>query len=234
MLVHSLFDVLAWLSGGALAWWLHRRHLFGAAPLPTLAGVPGYFVALSLGAVSGALAFGSLNLGLAGRSPLGHSIAGALAGGIAAVELYKLARGMHGSTGLAFVAPLALGIAVGRLGCFFAGLPDYTYGIPTQVPWGVNFGDGVARHPVQVYETLAMLTFLCVFLRAAALRSEMVLRHGFYLFVAWYAAQRFLWEFLKPYPAILGQLNLFHLIAIALLVYSIIMMVRNHDVLARG
>src|ERR1044072_7307248 len=52
-----------------------------------------------------------------GGAPPPHpapSIAGALAGGILAVELYRLARGITGSTGVIWVGPLALGIAVGR------------------------------------------------------------------------------------------------------------------------
>jgi prolipoprotein diacylglyceryltransferase len=55
--------------------------------------------------------------------------------------------------------PLAIGIAVGRLGCFFAGLDDFTYGTPTTLPWGHDFGDGIARHPVQLYESAAMAAF---------------------------------------------------------------------------
>ena len=50
------------------------------------------------------------------------------------VELWKWRRGVHRSTGGAFVLPLAVGIAVGRLGCFFSGLADYTYGAPARVP----------------------------------------------------------------------------------------------------
>ena len=51
--------------------------------------------------------------------------------------------------------PLCLGIIVGRWGCLFAGLADQTFGVPTGLPWGVDLGDGVPRHPVQIYESLA-------------------------------------------------------------------------------
>jgi len=140
-------------------WW-RRGAGFSRAPRTPLRD-PGYFIALGIGAIAGALLFGSVNLSLAGLMRIGHSIAGAIAGGIVGVELYKLARGIRGSTGVQFVAPLALGIAVGRFGCFFAGLPDYTYGTPTAVPWGVDFGDGIRRHPVQLYESAAMLVLPC-------------------------------------------------------------------------
>jgi phosphatidylglycerol:prolipoprotein diacylglycerol transferase len=90
-------------------------------------------------------------------------------------------RGIPLASGLdcASVA-LALGYAVGRIGCFLVG---DDYGVPTDLPWGVEFPDGlppttagalrstfdvdipasvpagelVAVHPTQIYETLAAL-----------------------------------------------------------------------------
>lgn len=229
MLIHALFDIAAWISAWLIGRFVLRRYFAGArTPLRD----PGYFIALGLGAIAGALIFGSFNMNLAGIWRIGHSIAGAVAGGIVGVELYKLIAGIRGSTGGQFVAPLALGIAVGRFGCFFAGLPDYTYGTPTSLPWGVDFGDGIPRHPVQLYESAAMALFLAVYLRALRANSPFVRAQGFYLFVGWYAVQRFAWEFLKPYPAVLGPFNVFHLICIALLFYSVFMMRQNHELRA--
>lgn len=230
MFIHTMFDLLAWSSAGVLGWWIARRGwLDGFSARPLMSGDPYYFLSLAAGALAGALAFGSFNLSLAGLWTLGHSIAGAIAGGVAAVEIYKWMRGIRGSTGLPFVAPLALGIAVGRLGCFFAGLPDYAYGTPTCRPWGVDFGDGIHRHPVQLYESAAMLLFLAAWLHVLAAHETVIIRNGFYLFVAWYALQRFAWEFLKPYPAVIGPFNVFHLICIALFAYSGFMMRSSHD-----
>jgi prolipoprotein diacylglyceryltransferase len=230
MLTHTVFDLIAWASAAMLGWWIARKGwLAGASARPGFKSDPYYFAALAAGAIAGALAAGSFNLGLAGFWTLGHSIAGAIAGGIVAVELYKWVRGIRGSTGLPFVAPLALGIAIGRLGCFFAGLPDYTYGTPTALPWAHDFGDGIPRHPVQLYESAAMVALLIVFLREIARGSEFVLKNGFYLFVAWYAAQRFAWEFLKPYPAVAGPFNIFHLICIGLFAYSVFMLRGSHE-----
>ncbi|MES2392766.1 MAG: prolipoprotein diacylglyceryl transferase family protein, partial [Acidobacteriota bacterium] len=89
--------------------------------------------------------------------PGGKTIVGGLLGGWMGVELVKALRGVKGRTGDLFAVPLCVGIAVGRLGCFFAGLADDTYGVATSLPWGVDFGDGVRRHPTQIYEFL----FLC-------------------------------------------------------------------------
>ena len=92
------------------------------------------------------------------------------------------------------------------------------------MPWALDFGDGIPRHPVQLYESLAMLAFLWFWLWALLTHNRPVIRNGFYLFVAWYALQRFAWEFLKPYPSIIGPFNIFHLICIALFAYSLFMM----------
>jgi len=229
MLIHAIFDLAGWLTAALIGTLVGRLKLLPPMESRTPFTDPGYFIALGLGALSGAILVGSLNLNLAGTFALGHSIAGGIIGGIVGVELYKLANGIRGSTGKGFVAPLAAGIAVGRFGCFFAGLPDYTYGIPTAVPWGVDFGDGIPRHPVQLYESAAMLVFLVVYLAALAQRSTVFMRDGFYLFVMFYGVQRFLWEFLKPYPPVLGPLNVFHLLCLAMIAYSLVMIGRNRE-----
>lgn len=228
MRVHLAFDLLAWLCAWLASVGVTRLGLLPARPRSPFTD-PGYFIALGLGAIAGAVLFGSINLRAAGMLQLGHSIAGAIAGGIVAVELFKWLKGIKGSTGVQFVVPLAAGIAVGRLGCFFAGLPDYTYGLPTRLPWGVDFGDGVPRHPVQLYESLAMLVFLTIYLAGLGRRSPFFLAQGFYLLVGCYALQRFVWEFFKPYPALVGPLNLFQILCIMLLLYSAFMMSRNRD-----
>jgi phosphatidylglycerol---prolipoprotein diacylglyceryl transferase len=181
-----------------------------------------YIAAGSLGATLGAYVAGSLNLWLSGIGGVGRSIEGALAGAIIAIEILKTRSGIRGSTGLRFVAPLAASIAVGRIGCFLAGLDDMTYGTPTSLPWGVDFGDGIKRDPVQLYESVTMAVFLAVFIALVRRGNEAVLRSGFYLFVGSYAAQRFVWEFLKPYGTVIGPFNLFHLLSIALLVYALL------------
>lgn len=228
MIIHTIFDIAAWLSAWAMGRFVLQRGYLKATPR-TPSRDPGYFIALGIGAIIGALLFGSTNMNLAGMWQIGHSIAGAVAGGIVGVELFKWMRGIRGSTGGQFVASLAIGIAVGRWGCFFAGLPDFTYGTPTNLPWGADFGDGIRRHPVQLYESAAMALFLAVYLRNIARGSPLFLRQGFYLFVGWYAFQRFLWEFLKPYPTVIGPFNLFHLVCIVLFGYSIFMMRQNHE-----
>jgi phosphatidylglycerol---prolipoprotein diacylglyceryl transferase len=105
----------------------------------------------------------------------GKTIVGALAAGLIAVELMKRYIGIHQSTGDLYSIPLAAGIAIGRIGCFLTGLPDNTYGTPTHLPWAVNFGDGIPRHPTQIYEIiflLALIPFLFFLLKRIVILSE--------------------------------------------------------------
>jgi prolipoprotein diacylglyceryltransferase len=126
----------------------------------------------------------------------GKTIVGGLLGGLIGVEWIKSRLGVTRSTGDLFAIPLALGIAVGRIGCFLTGLSDHTYGLPTSLPWGVNFGDGVRRHPTQIYEILFLL------LLSVLLWKFMHLSHRngdvFKVFMVSYMTWRLLVDFLKP------------------------------------
>lgn len=135
--------------------------------------------------------------------PGGKTIAGGLLGGWLAVEIAKAIAGIRTRTGDLFAIPLCLGIAIGRVGCFLAGLPDDTYGTPTSLPWGVDFGDGIPRHPTQLYE-IAFLLALAWFLRAWSKRPH---RPGalFRIFLAAYLAWRLCIDFIKPQPHIAGM-----------------------------
>lgn len=228
MLWHTLFDLLALLCGVSLGAWFRRRYALAQPVGIESASQQHYYLAiLLLGLALGSVLLGSWNLWLAGGEGLAKSLAGGLLGAIVAAELFKYFSGISRSTGLYFVPGLLALIVVGRIGCFFGGLADYTYGIPTDLPWGVDFGDGLRRHPVQLYEALSMLLLLLFLLFDYPWRSAFWLRHGFYLFVLVYAGQRFVWEFLKPYPPLVGGLNLFHLVSLALLAYAFGMLYRS-------
>jgi hypothetical protein len=217
---HPAFDLAAWGAGAALSWALYRWRLRELTGELARRVDPAYFASLAVGALPGAWLAGSLN-SLRGVHPaLSHSVAGALVGAIVAVELYKGGRGVKGSTGGVFVGPFALGVVVGRLGCLFTGLPDGTDGTPSNLPWAVDLGDGVARHPVQLYESLAMVLFLATYLAGLSRREPWAMRRGFYAMCLWYGLTRFVWEFLKPYPPLVGPLNIFHLLCGGLAVYG--------------
>jgi phosphatidylglycerol:prolipoprotein diacylglycerol transferase len=220
--LHVVFDIAAWLAAAAAAMWLSRaQHL----RFPAQSFALPYIAALVFGAGLGACLFGTLNLWLSGSPGLARSIEGAIAGGIVGVELYKRKNGISLRTAARFALPLAIGVAVGRLGCFLAGLDDFTYGTPTTLPWGHDFGDGIARHPVQLYESAAMAGFAFAYIAAVIRQNRFIIDNGFYLLIAFYGLQRFVWEFFKPYAALIGPLTLFHLLSLALLLYAAIMLV---------
>ena len=220
-LLHTAFDALAWAAAGLSFIWL-TRHAGVRFPPSRSHDLP-YVAALVFGAGIGAFAFGSMNLWLSQQEGLARSIEGALAGGIVAVELYKRSAGITGRTGARFALPLAVGVAVGRIGCFLAGLDDFTYGTPTSLPWGHDFGDGIARHPVQLYESATMVTFAIGYVVCVLRRNAFVTENGFYLAVGFYGAQRFAWEFLKPYGRLIGPFTLFHFLSIAIVAYAAVM-----------
>lgn len=220
--IHTVFDILAAVASLGMTVLCYRWRLGDAARRIEHAGA-GYVLALVAGAAVGGYGFGSLNLALSGEPMVARSIVGALAGAIAAIELFKWARGLKGSTGLIFVPAFATAVVVGRWGCFLTGLEDKTYGTPTSLPWGVAMGDGIARHPVQLYESFSMAAFLVVALVLIGRRNQWFMRNGFYALVLFYAAQRFLWEFLKPYGTVIGPFNLFHLVGAGLAIYALAM-----------
>ncbi|NNE23753.1 MAG: diacylglyceryl transferase [Rhizobiales bacterium] len=226
MLIHTIFDILAALCALTLTAVVYRWRLAEAGERIERLGLA-YAAALVGGAVAGGYLFGTVNLWLTGIDGVGRSIAGALIGAIAGVETFKAMRGVRGSTGLLFVPAFCLSVAIGRIGCFLSGLEDQTHGSATGVPWAHDYGDGVLRHPVQIYEALAMAGFLVFALVAIGRRDPVFMRQGFYLMAGWYGAQRFLWEFFKPYGPVLGPLNIFHFVCAGLLVYAFVMLHRS-------
>jgi phosphatidylglycerol---prolipoprotein diacylglyceryl transferase len=219
--LHIIFDAMAWIAAGLSLLWLTRctRVRFPAAPTRE----PTYIAALIFGAGLGAVALGTANLWLSHQSGIARSIEGGIAGAIVAVELYKRISGVTIRTGARFALPLAVGVAVGRIGCFLSGLDDFTHGTATALSWGHDFGDGIARHPVQLYESAAMAGFAALYVWRVRRHDRFVIDNGFYLAVGWYGAQRFAWEFIKPYGTLLGPLTLFHLVSAALVAYAVVM-----------
>jgi prolipoprotein diacylglyceryltransferase len=221
LVIHASFDVLAWIAAGAAAFWLGRTgRVSFPVPQPLRST---YLAALVFGAGVGAVAFGSANLWLSGLPGIARSIEGAVAGAILAIESYKRIAGIRARTGARFALPFAVGVAVGRIGCFLSGLDDFTHGTPSSVPWAHDFGDGVPRHPVQLYESAAMAAFAAAYLWRVRGGDRFFVANGFYLAAGWYGLQRFAWEFLKPYGTLLGPFTLFHLLSAAVLLYAVAM-----------
>lgn len=225
MIIHFLIDLLAIVAGVWANYFFRCTYNLKQPESMPDKHQYSYLLVLILGMVIGSIFFGSLNTYLAGVSGFAKSLLGGIAGAVLFAEIFKKWAGVKGSTGLYFIPGLCVLIVIGRIGCFVAGLPDYTYGVETALPWGVDFGDQIKRHPVQLYESFSILLFLLYFLFSYPKNVLFWKSWGFYLFILWYAGQRFIWEFLKPYPEIIWNFNLFHLLALALIAYAGIMLV---------
>ncbi len=128
----------------------------------------------------------------------GKSILGGLLGGVAGVEFAKSRIGVRASTGDAFVWPIIVALAVGRIGCHLAGLSDHTAGLPTSSGFGLDYGDGIPRHPTALYEIVFLLGWGG---RIAALAPQLHARGDrFRLLMFGYCVWRLAIESLKPIP----------------------------------
>jgi len=202
--VHLFFEWLALAVGVQLYRWQRRRARQPALLQP---GSFGVVAGCILGAAIGNklvfwIEMPHLWHGVAADWRLiasGQSIVGGLLGGLIGVEIAKKATGIRHSTGDQFMLPIVAGTVVGRIGCFLAGLHDGTFGVPTALPWGVDFGDGVNRHPTQVYDMLFALAAGGLLWRW---REPLGRGSGFAfkLYLAGYLAWRLLVDGIKPVP----------------------------------
>lgn len=125
------------------------------------------------------------------------TIMGGLFGGLLGVEAMKKLINETKSSGDLFTFPIILGIIVGRIGCFLAGVKEFTYGIETSSFLGMDLGDGVTRYPIALFEVV-FLMILWGFLRH--IHKKKILKNGllFQYFMISYFSFRFMIEFLKP------------------------------------
>ncbi|ETW23129.1 prolipoprotein diacylglyceryl transferase [Mycobacterium gastri 'Wayne'] len=171
----------------------------------------------SLVAVTGALVGGAIGMRLSGWAEhvdvrlnptllqawefRSRSILGGLVGAYVGVLIAKRIGGYRGKTGDLFAPAVALGMAVGRIGCHLTEAP----GRSTGLPWGVHAAAstpkcpgcliGAAMHPSFLYEIGFQLAAFAVLLW---LRNQLT-QPGelFVLYVAGYAVFRFFVEFVR-------------------------------------
>src|SRR4029077_8199059 len=103
-----------------------------------------------------------------------------------------------------FAPGIALGLIIGRFGCFFAGC---CFGKPTSVPWAVTFTDpfaaanvgtplNVPLHPTQLYEAGANFVILIFLLATEGLGRKFAGR-TFWLYMLLYSVSRYVIEFYR-------------------------------------
>ncbi len=152
----------------------------------------------------------------------GKTLVLGLVGGYFGVEAAKWALDIRIKTGDGFAAPVAVAIAVGRLACFCGGC---CFGLPTDLPWGLDFGDGVPRHPTQLYEFLFHLAAACILIQlwsGGRFRGQLIK-----LYIIAYLCFRFLTEFVRPEPRVWLDLTIYQLAALALIPVFVALWIRD-------
>ena len=212
---HLFFEVLAYFVGFRVYLGL-RRHFGDRIPNPLRWAV--FAAAVGGAAIGSKVLFWLEDPRLAWQNlhnPIyfisGKTIVGALLGGLVAVETMKRTIGLKQSSGDLYAIPLALGIAIGRVGCFLTGLADNTYGTATTLPWAVDFGDGIRRHPTQLYEAIFLLLLIPMLVhvlrRIHTPTATFLPGDAFKVFMVSYLGFRFLCDFLKPYPSLFAGIG---------------------------
>ena len=185
-------------------------------------------IAAGLGAFVGSHLIGSLErpaewFGAANKWTyiwLNNTIVGGLAGGLLGVELIKKIMGKKESTGDLMVFPLIVAIMIGRIGCFYTGVFEQTYGLPTDCPLGMYLGDSYRRHPVALYE-IAFLILL--FISLQWFKRKFIFQNGylFQLFMFSYFSFRVLLDFIKPRVIILFGMSMIQMTCLIVIIYYI-------------
>jgi phosphatidylglycerol:prolipoprotein diacylglycerol transferase len=143
---------------------------------------------------------------------------GGMVGGAAGVLLWAARRNWLGLELLDVCAPaLALGYAIGRVGCQLSG--DGDYGRQTDLPWGMPYPDGTVPttqdvHPTPVYETLAMGLIALLLWR---LRDRFAPGVLFALYLILAGVERLLVEIIRRNDSVIAGLTLPQLVSVGMI-----------------
>ncbi|KAA1242982.1 prolipoprotein diacylglyceryl transferase [Aquimarina sp. RZ0] len=146
------------------------------------------------------------------------TIMGGLFGGLLGVELAKRIIGEKRSSGDLFTFPIILGIIIGRVGCFLAGIKEFTYGVETTSFLGLDLGDGVKRYPIALFEVIFLIILWVVLKR---FQHKITGENGllFKYFMIAYFLFRFLIEYIKPTTFLILGLSSIQYLCILCLIY---------------
>jgi len=155
---------------------------------------------------------------------------GGLIGGALGVIVWARWRGFLDARLFDLAAPgLALGYAIGRIGCQLSG--DGDYGVATDLPWGMAYPEGTVRtteevHPTPVFETLAMGMIALVLWNLRDRFPPGVL-FGLYLVLA--GLERLLVELIRRNDAVVAGLTQAQLVSLAMIALGAALIIRLRD-----
>jgi phosphatidylglycerol---prolipoprotein diacylglyceryl transferase len=145
-------------------------------------------------------------------SRAGMSWFGGFAGGLLAAILLMRRRRLPLLPVIAAATPaLAIGHAIGRIGCLLVG---DDYGTPSTLPWAMAFPQGlpptdVPVHPTQIYEAVALVPIAMWLFRLRRRGAPDAAVVGTYLLLT--ASVRFLIQWIRLYDPVVGPLAFAHI-----------------------
>ena len=157
---------------------------------------------------------------------------GGLVGGALGVVLWAWRRGFLGLQLLDVAAvPLALGYAIGRVGCQLSG--DGDYGVESDLPWAMAYPEGTIPtddevHPTPIYESLAMGLVALVLWQ---LRGRFAPGTIFALYLVAAGVERLLIEFIRRNDDVVLGLTLAQLLSLALIAAGTAWLVQKRGIL---
>jgi len=231
----TTFGVLVAL-GALIGVWIFHAEL-RRSELPAAEGVDAAFIGV-LGGLVGAKVIWAIEF--RDQAPFlsllfsrgGLSWFGGFLGGVGAGLWALHRRRIPILAALAAAAPaLAIGHAIGRIGCFMVG---DDYGRPSALPWAVAFPDGlpptsVPVHPTQLYEAAGLTVIAWALIRWRRRDLSDVMVFARYLVMA--GALRFLIEFIRVNAHVLGPFTVAHIFSASLVAVGVLLMfVKREDV----
>lgn len=219
--------------GALVGLWILNREL-------TRSGLPSDALDAAVAGVAGGLAgakllwvaehFGEerlldLLLSRGGMSWFGGFAGGVLAG-LAVMQWKRLPKM---AVFAAATPALAVGHAIGRIGCFLVG---DDYGRPSNLPWAVAFPQGlppttVPVHPTQLYEAAALVPLAILLFRWRRQRRPDAFVLGGYLMLA--GAIRFLIEFVRVNDRVVGPLTVAHVASLLVIGVGVALLPRGSN-----
>jgi phosphatidylglycerol:prolipoprotein diacylglycerol transferase len=160
----------------------------------------------------------------------GMSWFGGFAGGVLTALIVMRRMRLPIVPALAASTPaLAIGHAIGRIGCFLVG---DDYGRPSDVPWAVAFRKGlpptdVPVHPTQLYEMAALfvVAWLLIRWRRHGTRDAVII--GRYLVLA--GSIRFAIEFIRVNERLVGPFTLAHIVSASLVLVGLVILAKSRN-----
>ncbi len=205
-----VFSALVWVR-------LVRSHTVDPrVPILYLAALVGAFIGAKV-----AFMFAYSGVMTADLLVSGKSVSGARLGGYGTVELGKRYLRYPGSTGDLFAVTVPIGIAIGRLGCILQGccggalctLPTVLVSqypaLPTNFLW-----------PAARVELLFQVGFL-IWVWSAR-RGGWCVTNRFHVYLIAYGVFRFVHEFLRAEPRMVGPFSGYHFVAVALVMLGLL------------